>query len=240
VNRPWPVLVAVALTACTSGQIGAPATTSVVATSVTATTTTTVATTATVTTTTVTTVTTTTVPALRYVFPFVGRDVSYATEHHDYPAADVFGCGAQLVAPTTGVVSAMRDVDLWDSATDNPAVRGGKYVAMVGDDGVRYYVAHLDSVAVAPGQRVGAGDPLGVMGQTGNARNSDCHTHLGISRPCDEIEWEVRRGELWPQPYLDAWRRGEQLSPAGELAEVIADAPSRCSEAAAAEHAGEA
>ena len=32
---------------------------------------------------------------------------------------------------------------------------------MLGDDGVRYYFAHLDSVAVRPGDSVDPGDLLG-------------------------------------------------------------------------------
>ena len=142
------------------------------------------------------TITATTVPAPVHVFPFVGRDVSYGTTHHDYPAVDVFGCGAQVVAPTSGAVLEISVEDRWDPAVDDPATRGGHFASLLGDDGVRYYVAHLDSVAVVAGQRVAAGDPLGVMGRTGNARNSACHTHLGISRPCPSPEWQVRRGTI--------------------------------------------
>ena len=129
--------------------------------------------------------TTTTSPApLRYVFPFAGRKVSYGRRHHDYPATDVFGCAADIVAPVAGEVDETRETDPWMPKVNDPATRGGKYVSMIGIDGVRYYFAHLDSVAVRPGERVGAGDDLGVMGQTGNARRSACHTHFGISWPC--------------------------------------------------------
>ena len=180
-----------------------------------------------------TTVPATTVPAPAHVFPFVGRDVSYGATHHDYPAVDVFGCGAQVVAPTSGAVLEISIEDRWDPAVDDPATRGGHFASLLGDDGVRYYVAHLDSVAVVAGQRVAAGDPLGVMGRTGNARNSACHTHLGISWPCPSPEWQVRRGEIWPQPYLDAWRADEQRSPADEVRAAEIAAPNACAEAAA-------
>ena len=36
-------------------------------------------------------------PVHTYVFPFVGRDVSYGTTHHDYPAVDLFGCEAMAL-----------------------------------------------------------------------------------------------------------------------------------------------
>ncbi|HEY0520482.1 MAG TPA: M23 family metallopeptidase, partial [Ilumatobacteraceae bacterium] len=157
--------------------------------------------------------TTTVARPLMYVFPFVGKKVSYGHVHHDYPATDVFGCGASVVAPIGGIVRQTRTIDPWLPKVNDPATRGGKYVAMLGDDGVRYYFAHLDSVAVQPGDVVTAGTPLGVMGQTGDARNSACHTHVGISWPCATNEWAVRRGEIWPWKYLDAWRKGDQLSP---------------------------
>jgi murein DD-endopeptidase MepM/ murein hydrolase activator NlpD len=185
--------------------------------------------------------TTTTRPRpLHYVFPFAGKKISYGRRHHDYPASDVFGCGADVVAPIGGTIEETRLVDPWVPKVNDPATRGGKYVSMIGDDGVRYYFAHLDSVAVQPGDSVDPGQPLGVMGQTGNARNSACHTHFGISWPCDNTEWEVRRGEIWPWKYLDAWRDGEQLSPVEEIAAAEADKPDACNLAALATSAADA
>jgi len=182
----------------------------------------------------------TTLPPPVYVFPFVGKSVSFGSTHHDYPAIDVFGCGATVVAPTDGTVLQTRDFDAWDPQVDSPANRGGKYVAMLGRDGVRYYFAHLASVAVVVGQAVQPGDPLGVMGQTGNARQSACHTHVGFSWPCPGNEWQVRRGEIWPQDYLDAWRNGEQTSPALEVYAAEKAAPEACATAMADPEAGDA
>lgn len=178
------------------------------------------------------------VPA--YVFPFVGKRVSYGTTHHDYPAIDVFGCAAGVVAPTSGDVTEIRTTDPWDPKVNDPATRGGKYVTMIGDDGVRYYFAHLASVTTSVGARVAPGDPLGVMGQTGDARLSACHTHMGISWPCPTTEWQVRRGAIWPPKYLDAWRDGEQLSPAPEVQAAHAAQPTACADAAAARSAANA
>jgi peptidoglycan LD-endopeptidase LytH len=184
--------------------------------------------------------TTTRPKPLHYVFPFTGKKITYGRRHHDYPATDVFGCGSEVVAPIGGAISETRLVDPWEPKINDPATRGGKYVSMIGDDGVRYYFAHLDSVAVHPGNSVDAGQLLGVMGQTGNARNSACHTHFGISWPCDETEWEVRRGEIWPWRYLDAWRNGGQLSPVDEIDASEAASPDACSLAALAPSAADA
>ena len=114
----------------------------------------------------------------RYVVPVdASANVAYgsAGSHAGYPAADIFasaGCGTPLVAPVDGRVLEVRTVDLYDPATDNPARRGGRYVSIEGVDGVRYYLAHLDSVAagLAPGQAVGAGQVVGTMGRTGPGR----------------------------------------------------------------------
>ena len=89
----------------------------------------------------------------RYVVPVsAGVTVGYGGvgSHHDYPAADIFawtGCGTPLVSPVDGRVLEVRTVDLYDPATDNPGDRGGNYVGILGVDGVRFYLAHLDTVA---------------------------------------------------------------------------------------------
>jgi hypothetical protein len=178
-------------------------------------------------------VTTTTMPTPVYAFPFVDHAVSWHDSHLRYPAVDVFGCGAMVVSPTNGIVVQVRDTDPWDPKVDAGSTRGGKYVAVLGADGVRYYFAHLESVQVAVGAAVQPGDPLGPMGQTGDARNSTCHTHMGMSWPCPDPEWQVRRGEVWPQPFLEAWQRGEQLSPADIVAAAREAHPDACGAAAA-------
>lgn len=105
--------------------------------------------------------------------------------------------------------------DRWDGKVDDPATRGGLSVAIIGDDGVRYYGSHLSAIApgIAPGVRVRAGKLLGYSGKTGNARGTSPHLHFGISHPTYPEDWEVRRGEISPYPYLQAWARGEMLRP---------------------------
>ncbi|NTW02953.1 MAG: M23 family metallopeptidase, partial [Oscillochloris sp.] len=101
-------------------------------------------------------------------------------------------------------------------AHDDAAVRGGISVALIGDDGVRYYGSHLSAVAdgIDPGVRVAAGQLLGLTGNSGNARSTPPHLHFGISHPTTPDDWKVRRGEISPYPYLRAWQRGEQVTPA--------------------------
>jgi murein DD-endopeptidase MepM/ murein hydrolase activator NlpD len=188
---------------------------------------------------TVATTVATTLPAptsTPYVIPVADPDrAAWGDTHAAYPASDIFanGCGGTIVSPVNGVLLEVRRVNAYDPAVDNPATRGGRSVAVLGDDGVRYYLAHLELVeeAIEPGVRVAAGDALGTIGTTG--RSSACHVHFGISPPCPDREWAVRRGVVWPYRYLDDWRAGAQTSPADEVAAWAAANPNACADAAA-------
>jgi hypothetical protein len=163
-----------------------------------------------------------------YVFPFSKVAVHYPRDHIDYPAVDVEGCYAHVLAPTAGTITQTRTLDKWVKTIDAPGTRGGKTITLVGDDNVRYFFAHLGRVKVATGQRVSAGDWIGVMGSSGNARVTRCHTHLGISRVCPVVEAYLLQGEIWPQKYLNAWRKGEQISPVKELKKLVKQDPLGC------------
>jgi murein DD-endopeptidase MepM/ murein hydrolase activator NlpD len=157
----------------------------------------------------------------------------WGTTHAEYTATDIFvGCGAEIVSPVNGIVTESRRVNAYDPAVDDPATRGGRSVAVVGDDGVRYYMAHFESIddGIEPGVRVAIGQRLGLMGRTGRA--SACHVHVGISPPCPAPEWSIRRGVVWPYPYLDDWRAGGQRSPVAEIEAWLAAHPDACAAAA--------
>ena len=154
-----------------------------------------------------------------YAFPIRGCKVSYGHSHHDYPATDMFAArGCVVVSPVAGRVDEVSTVDRWSSATNHAADRGGLSFSVVGVDGVRYYGSHLTRVDVRPGQRVSAGTPVGTVGDTGNARGSGTHLHFGLSWPTRAGVWWVRRGEVYPWPYLDSWRAGGGRSPAAAVA----------------------
>ena len=181
----------------------------------------------TTTTTTATTTTPSTTAPARYAFPVQGCKVSYGHFHHDYPATDIFTSkGCHFVAATGGTVSEVTAVDKWDPKTDLGADRGGRSVAIVGDDGVRYYGSHLLSVAagIAPGVRVQAGQLLGLVDNSGDARFTATHVHFGISWPTRSGVWWIRRGVLYPWPYLDSWRAGGNRSPAAAVRAALAAA----------------
>jgi murein DD-endopeptidase MepM/ murein hydrolase activator NlpD len=148
-----------------------------------------------------------------YAFPVVGRN-SYAHTHHDYPATDIItNCGNRVVAATSGTILDVTKVDRWKRSVNAGATRGGLSVSLLGDDGVRYYGSHLSVITagIGRGVRVSTGQTLGKTGDTGDA--SACHLHFGISPPCAKVgDWWTQRGAIYPWPYLDAWRKGQNKS----------------------------
>ena len=155
-----------------------------------------------------------------YVFPVAGCEVNYAKAHHDYAATDILAkAGCKFVAPINGVVDEVNRIDAWSGKTNLGIDRGGLYVSIIGEDGVRYYGSHLRSIpaSIQPGVVVKAGRLLGAIGSTGSARGTAPHLHFGISWPTPAQTWWVRRGEVLPWKYLDAWKAGKDLSPVKEV-----------------------
>lgn len=152
-----------------------------------------------------------------YIFPVADCKVDYAHVHHDYPATDILTtAGCKFVAPINGTIDEVNRVDNWSGKTNLGADRGGLFVSIIGDDGVRYYGSHLRSIlsSIQPGVVVTAGQLLGQVGATGSAKGTHPHLHFGISWPTPANTWWVRRGEVLPWKYLDAWKKGNDLSPA--------------------------
>ena len=154
--------------------------------------------------------------AVNRVFPVRG-DSNYGAYHHDYPATDIFAdCGTRVVAPIRGRILEVSRRDRWDPQTDRPKDRGGKFVSIRGTDGVRYYGSHLRSLAKAAhhGARVHAGQLIGRVGHTGNARGTGCHLHFGLSPLCQRTgDWWIRRGVVSPYRFLRNWQHGGDRSP---------------------------
>jgi murein DD-endopeptidase MepM/ murein hydrolase activator NlpD len=72
---------------------------------------------------------------------------------------------------------------------------GGK-VVFLRPEGKDYnlYYAHLDTQSVSAGQQVRAGDVVGLIGNTGNARTTPAHLHFGIY---------TRSGAVDPFPFVN-------------------------------------
>jgi peptidoglycan LD-endopeptidase LytH len=159
--------------------------------------------------------------SVKYVFPVKASNVAFHPTHAKYPATDIFAdCGRPVVATTSGVVLEVSRTDEYVKGKPDGPLNGGLSVAILGDDGVRYYGSHLSKIqsGIKPGGRVAAGQQLGKVGKTGNANNV-CHLHYGISPPCARTgDWKVRRGVVWPATYLTSWRKNGNKSPAAKVA----------------------
>jgi peptidoglycan LD-endopeptidase LytH len=91
---------------------------------------------------------------------------------HWHQGTDVFApAGTPLVASENGVLARVGTASL-----------GGNKLWVVGDSGHEYYYAHLSSFAevVADGRRVRAGEVIGYVGDTGNAKGTSPHLHFEI------------------------------------------------------------
>lgn len=154
-----------------------------------------------------------------YIFPIrPDQSVGYAegVSSHGYPAIDIFApLGWEYVAVTDGIVEFVSFRDTFDPVSDDPNTRGGIAISIIGDDGLRYYGSHLSKIAdgIASGNRVVAGDVIGYIGESGNSIGRGVHLHFGISRPTFPEDWKIRRGEINPFPYLNAWAAGINITP---------------------------
>lgn len=91
---------------------------------------------------------------------------------HSHEGTDIFAPhGTELYAVERGVVARV--------GTD---VLGGTKLWLVGASGVRYYYAHLSGYAegIGEGTVVEAGDVVGYVGNTGNARSTPPHLHFEV------------------------------------------------------------
>jgi peptidoglycan LD-endopeptidase LytH len=114
-----------------------------------------------------------------------GRDGGRRSHH----GVDIFAKrGTPVVAAADGIVSSVGTNGLGGNVV---------WVARPGHREMHYY-AHLDRQLVTPGTLVKAGDVLGTVGNTGNARRTPPHLHFGIY---------ASGGPVDPLPYI-APRRG--------------------------------
>lgn len=113
------------------------------------------------------------------IFPVAGKDSSAIRGffgdcrskcRRSHKGVDIFApAGTNVVAVTSGVIS--------KSAV---SVRGGKGLWLQDEEGVSYYYAHLKTRLAKKGDTVFAGQIIGKVGNTGNARYTKSHLHFEI------------------------------------------------------------
>lgn len=148
-----------------------------------------------------------------YAFPVKGCKVSYSRKLLVLPKTTIWAeKGCAFVSPVDGVVQEVNVKNQWAPSTDRGADREGRYVTVQGEDGVLYLGGHLDSVDedLKPGAKVKAGQLLGRVGNSGNARDTASNLYFAISWPTAPQNWWIRRGIVPPWPYLDAWDDGNR------------------------------
>lgn len=104
-----------------------------------------------------------------------------------HEGVDIFAPrGTPVLAATDGVILSVRHTPI-----------GGKVIWMRPDgEDVELYYAHLDRQDVRPGERVRAGDQIGLVGNTGNARGTSPHLHFGVYRNGGRVA-------INPEPWLE-------------------------------------
>lgn len=148
-----------------------------------------------------------------YAFPVKGCKTTYQRKLLVLPKTTIWAPqGCSFVSPVEGVVDEVNNQDRWQPGTDAGADREGRFVTIIGDDGVRYLGGHLDSIAdgVKPGAKVKKGQVLGRVGRSGNARDTGSNLYFAISWKTGPAFWWVRRGMVEPWDYLDAWKKGNR------------------------------
>jgi murein DD-endopeptidase MepM/ murein hydrolase activator NlpD len=144
-----------------------------------------------------------------YVFPVYGPssytdtygalrgDVSGGWHHGD----DIFApLGAPILAVAHGTVFSVGWNDI-----------GGWRLWLRDDSGNQFYYAHLSAYTplAVNGAIVNAGDVLGFVGRTGDAEATPYHLHFEV-HPAGLLGLGYD-GAVNPTPYLDAWRRLQDI-----------------------------
>ena len=131
------------------------------------------------------------------LFPVDGKDASAIRSSFGDPrdGGSRSHRGVDIFAPLGTLAVAAADAVVTD--VGNGSI-GGKVVWLSASQlGLEFYYAHLDEQLVRRGDRVRAGDPVGRVGNTGNASRTAPHLHFGVYRTGGRIA-------LDPAPALSA------------------------------------
>ena len=93
------------------------------------------------------------------------------SQGRSHEGIDIFAPrGTPIRSTTQGIVSKVGE-----------NILGGRVVVVVGPGGAGHYYAHLEDYAdISPNDWVDAGDIIGYVGDSGNAKGTPPHVHYGI------------------------------------------------------------
>jgi murein DD-endopeptidase MepM/ murein hydrolase activator NlpD len=145
-----------------------------------------------------------------YVFPVYGP-ASYGDTFGAF-RGDVAGNwhhGEDIFAPLGTPLLAVADGTVFSVGWNDI---GGWRLWLRDRQGNEFYYAHLSAYSplAVNGRQVKAGDVLGFMGKTGDARNSVVHLHFEI-HPVGLLSMGYD-GAVAPYPFLNAWRRAQDVA----------------------------
>jgi murein DD-endopeptidase MepM/ murein hydrolase activator NlpD len=147
-----------------------------------------------------------------YVFPVYGP-ASFSDDFGAPRANTVWHHGNDIFAPSGAPVLAVADGTLFSVGWNQV---GGWRLWLRDEKGNEYYYAHLSAYSplAVDGARVGAGDVIAFVGDTGDAQGTPSHLHFEI-HPAALLGLGYD-GVINPYPYLLAWhqRRDESFSAA--------------------------
>jgi murein DD-endopeptidase MepM/ murein hydrolase activator NlpD len=133
-----------------------------------------------------------------YVFPIRGPH-SYGTSINVFgaPRAGHRHQGQDVLAPAGTLLVAARGGRVTHRAFQGAA---GNYLVIAADDGTDHVYMHLLGAArVSPGEKVRAGEPIGRVGQSGDATAPHLHFEVWTAH------WYSGGRPLDPLPRLRAW-----------------------------------
>lgn len=116
---------------------------------------------------------------------FGWRTLNGKNDYHK--GVDLCGTDKILVAPCDGIIGSSMII----TDKSNSTWEWGNYIRLDTADGLQIFMCHMKERKVTAGQRVKAGDIIGVEGSTGYSFGSHCH-------------FEVRKDgmSIDPTPYL--------------------------------------
>lgn len=155
----------------------------------------------------------------RYVFPVYGPS-SYSDTYGAPRGTIASGWhhGADIFAPLGAPILAVADGTVFSVGWNKV---GGYRFWLRDHEGNEFYYAHLSafSPAAVNGTEVKAGTVIGFVGNTGDAEGTPYHLHFEI-HPISLLHYGYD-GVVNPTPYLDGWKRLEDV----EFAAVAGWAP---------------
>ncbi len=155
----------------------------------------------------------------RFIFPYKSGIMTLTSKYGNrilngkpdyHNGVDLSCTGKTLVAPCDGTIGSSTMI----TNKNNFTWQWGNYIRIDTADGLQIFMCHMAERKVSVGQKVRAGDIVGIEGNTGYSFGSHCH-------------FEVRKGgkAIDPTPYLgipNGWGQ-YRISPAPSAAKTYAD-----------------